>query len=189
MLMDKIDKKTIGSEAARVALVFGLISGGYVLIDPLLTQIGVPIIANGLSIVLWAAKFCGCIYLMRFFMLKLSMMYGGVGRRELIRFGTLVALFSAIITAVCCYVSIEYLFTDQYTAAFDTLWQQMGSTLDANTREGLQSMESNLAQISTISNFLWCFIYGWALSGILSGSVSSRGDVIFSDKDDDDDYI
>lgn len=187
--MDKIDNKTISGEAARVALVFGLISGGYVLIDPVLTKIGVPIIANGLSIVLWAAKFCGCIYLMRFFMRKLSMLYGGVGRRELIRFGTLVALFSAIITAVCCYVSIEYLFADQYAATFDALWQQMGSTLDANTRGSMQSMESNLAQISTISNFLWCFIYGWVLSVILSGSVSSRGDVIFSDKDDDDDYI
>lgn len=187
--MDKIDNKAISSEAGRVALIFGLISGGYVLIDPLLNRIGVPVIANGLSIVLWAAKFFGCIYLMRFFMRKLSLLYGGVGRRELLRFGTLVALFSAIITAVCCYVSIGYLFTDQYTAAFDMLWQQMGSALDSNTRGSLQNMESNLAQISTVSNFLWCFIYGWVLSVILSGSVSSSSEALFSDKDDDDDYI
>lgn len=186
--MDKIDKKTISSEAARVALVFGLISGGYVLVDPLLSGIGIPFIASSLSIILWAGKLCGCIYLMRYFMLKLSSAYDGVGRRELVRFGTLVALFSAIITAVCCYVSTEYLFAEQYTAAFDTLWQQMGSSLDSNTRASLQSMESNLPRISTMSNFIWCFVYGWILSVILAGNVSSRGDVIFSDKDDDD-YI
>lgn len=187
--MDKIDKKTISSEAARVALVFGLISGGYVLVDPVLAGIGIPFVVNALSIILWAGKLCGCIYLMRYFMLKLSSAYAGVGRRELVRFGTLVALFSAIITAVCCYVSVEYLFPERYTAAFDALGQQMGSSLDSNTRASLQQMESNLPGISTMSNFIWCFAYGWVLSVILAGNVSSRGDVFFSDKDDDDDYI
>lgn len=186
--MEKIDKSIIRSEASTAALLFGLISGGYDLLSPLIPHIQPAWLANIVSIVLWAAKFVGCIYLMKACMVRLSGKYEGVGSSELLRFGTLIALFSAIITAACSYVSLQYVYPNMLNDTLMAYQSQMGGMLDSNTRSALEQAGGQLPLISLFSNLIWCFVYGWILSRILSRNLGKED---FSDTKDnsDDDYI
>lgn len=177
--METINNKIISNEASRTALWFGLISGGFVLLSLPLSATGktaVNILVNILSL----AKLVGCIWLMRYMMQKLKSSYEGVGKRELVRYGTRIALFSAIITAAVTYVSYQYLFQGAVTTIFDNMYislQQSG--LDANTAELLNILESKYATYSTLGTLLWCFVYGWILSRILAPRIAP--DSIFED--------
>ena len=124
-------------------------------------------------------KLVGLIWLMRYLMIKLKKSYDGVAKRDLVRFGTLIALFSSIIMALITFVSYKYLFPDQIKGMMDTIYQSMGSYLDNNSRMALQVMEQSLASISTISNFIYCFLYGWILSLILAPRIAPTD--IFND--------
>ena len=180
--MEKIDSKILSSEAAKAALFFGLISGGYIFINGFLGTTNSPLLVNILSIVLWAGKLVGCIFLMRFFMKKLLASYEGVTRQNLLGYGTLIALFSAIITAACSYISVQYLFPGQITEAFNTAYEQAAGMLDSNSMAVLEGLESKMGVISLVSNLLWCFLYGWILSSIMSSSLVGKKNIF----DDDD---
>lgn len=180
--MEKIDSKILSGEAAKAALFFGLISGGYIFINGFLGTTNSPLLVNILSIVLWAGKLVCCIFLMRFFMKKLLASYEGVTRQNLLGYGTLIALFSAIITAACSYISVQYLFPGQITEAFNTAYEQTAGMLDSNSMAALESLESKMGVISLVSNLLWCFLYGWILSSIMSSSLVGKKNIF----DDDD---
>ncbi|MBP5571482.1 MAG: DUF4199 domain-containing protein [Bacteroidales bacterium] len=180
--MEKISGKIISSEAAGAALVFGAISGGFIFINNLLAGLELQILGSVLGIILWLAKFVGCILLMRFFMKKLMASYEEVGRNQLLGFGTLIALFSAIITAACSYIAVEYVFPEMTKTAFDTMYQSMGAMLDSNSMAVMEKMESHYGMISLWGNLIWCFIYGWILSAIMAGSLVRKKNIF----DDDD---
>ena len=180
--MEKISGKIISSEAAVAALFFGLISGGYIFLNNLLAGLESQILVSVLGIVVWLAKFVGCILLMRFFMKKLQASYEGVGRNQLLGYGTLIALFSAIITAACSYIAVQYVFPDITKTAFDTMYQTMGSMLDSNSVSMIEKMETHYASISLWANLIWCFVYGWLLSVILSSTLAGKKNIF----DDDD---
>lgn len=180
--MEKIDSKILSSEAAKAALFFGLISGGYMFVNGILSTAESPLLVGILSTVLWAGKFVGCILLMRFFMKKLLGSYEGVTRQNLLGYGTLIALFSAIITAACSYISVQYVFPGQITEAFNTAFEQTAGMLDSNSMAALEGLESKMGVISLVSNLIWCFVYGWLLSVIMSNSLAGKKNIF----DDDD---
>lgn len=167
--METINKKIISSEAGRTALLFGLISGGFILVNFLLAEIK---FGNVISSVLNVAKIIGCILLMKHFMVKLKGSYEGVGRKQLVRYGTLIALFSAIITAIVAYCAYQYIFPETVTAMMDGLFEQMGSMLDSNSRNALLAVEGNMASIQMASMLFYCFLYGWILSLILAPRIA-----------------
>ncbi len=164
--METIDKKIISNEAARSAIVFGLVSGAYIILSQVLMN------AQIILYILELAKFIGLILLMRYCMRSLQNRYEGVNTRSLRRYGTLIALFSAIITAVFAYVAYQHLFPDTVKTMFDEVYTQMGATLDENSRIALQWAEANFATVVTISQFIWCLFYGWVLSLILAPRIA-----------------
>lgn len=167
--METINKKIISSEAGRAALLFGLISGGFILVNFLLAGIK---FGNVISSVLNVAKIVGCILLMKYFMVKLKGSYEGVGRKQLVRYGTLIALFSAIITAIVAYCAYQYIFPETVTTMMDELFEQMGSMLDSNSRNALLAVEGNMASLQMVSMLIYCFLYGWILSLILAPRIA-----------------
>ena len=182
--MEKIDSKIIFNEADRVALLFGAISGGYIFISQALALLNTQVLGSILSVILWAGKFVGCILLMRFFMKRLMRSYEGVTRQNLLGYGTLIALFSAIITAACGYIAIQYVFPDQTKEIFDTAYQTYAGMLDSNAMASMEKIENNFGLISLISNLIWCFVYGWLLSVIMSSSLAGSGKKNIFDDDD-----
>lgn len=163
--METIDKKIISNEASRSAIPFGVISGGYIILSQVLK-------IQAVLYILDLAKFVGLILLMKYCMQNLCCRYEGVDSRSLKRYGTLIALFSAIITAVVTYVTYQHIFPDAVTAMWDEVYAQMGSSLDENSRIALQWAEANFAPVVTISQFVWCLFYGWILSLILAPRIA-----------------
>ncbi len=115
-------------------------------------------------------------------MKKLLGSYEGVTRQNLLGYGTLIALFSAIITAACSYISVQYVFPGQITEAFNTAFEQTAGMLDSNSMAALEGLESKMGVISLVSNLIWCFVYGWILSSIMSSSLVGKKNIF----DDDD---
>ncbi|MGN1226188.1 MAG: hypothetical protein ACI4TL_03015, partial [Candidatus Cryptobacteroides sp.] len=81
--MESIDKKIIVNEAAKAALIFGLISVAYLFCAFLLND---SMAGSVVMVIFRLAKLVGLIWLMRWLMIKLKNKYAGVGRKELIRY-------------------------------------------------------------------------------------------------------
>ena len=167
--METINSKIIRSESSKAALLFGLISGGYILITCLLANTSVGGIIN---YILQIGKIVGCILLMKYCMTKLKSSYEGVEKKELIKYGILIALFSAIITAIVSYCTYKYIFPDIITTAMDSIYASLQSGLDSNSLAIMQSMEQNMPSIQMIGQLVYCFLYGWILSLILAPRVA-----------------
>ena len=167
--METINSKIIRSEPSNAALLFGLISGGYILISCLIANTS---IGGIISSILQIGKIVGCILLMKYCMTKLKSSYEGVEKRELVKYGTLIALFSAIITAVVSYCAYEYIFPDIITTAMDSLYASLQSNLDSNSLALMQSMEQNMPSIQMVGQLVYCFLYGWILSLILAPRIA-----------------
>lgn len=173
--METINSKIIRSESSKAALLFGLISGGYILISCLIANTSIGSI---LSSILQIGKIVGCILLMKYCMTKLKSSYEGVEKRELVKYGTLIALFSAIITAIVSYCAYEYIFPDIITTAMDSIYSSLPD-LDSNTLALMQNMEQNMPSIQMVGQLVYCFLYGWGLSLILAPRIAPND--IFKD--------
>ena len=169
--MEKIDKTAIRNEAAVAALFFGLISGAYIIITGFM---GTGVAETMIKMVLWLAKFVGCIWLMCFLMKKLCKKYEGVTNSDTKNYGILIALFSAIIVAVVSYIASAYIFPDQLAKSMDEALAMYGSMLDSNSLSMMDEMMEKMPAISLISNFIWCFLYGTILSAIVSAKIPSK---------------
>ena len=175
--MENINKRIITNEAAKAALIFGAVSLLYMLLPFVLKETFV----NGLILnILRIVKLVGLIWLMRALMIKLKNKFAGVGRKELVRYGSFIALFSAILVACGTYIYYNILFPDAITAMMDTLLEQIGPMMDSNSMEILESMEGSIDTFETISNLIYCFLYGWVLSLILAPKICPSD--IFTEK-------
>lgn len=171
--MEDIDRSTLVNRAAIAGAVLGLVSGSYIFLNFLLNNISG--VAGGLvSSLLWIVKFVVCIYLMMFFMKKLASGYSGVGNGETFRFGLLVAAFSALITAALSYIATEFVFAQTVGDSLNALMKMFSESLDSNSMTVMEGMMSNYSVWSFFSSLIWCFVYGAALSFILSRNIPSR---------------
>lgn len=132
------------------------------------------ILVSIISTVLWMARFAGCIFIMRWYMLKLSRGYEGVTNRKTFMLGMLSALFSAILVSAYAYFNIEFIHPEQMKEAMDTIYQTYSGILDSNTMDSLKEMEGSMSTISFVSSLIYCFLYGTALSAILSSNIPSK---------------
>lgn len=184
--MESISNRDIVNRASIAGAIFGAISGSYVLISQFIANLGKLAFISSL---LALAKFGVCIWLMGFLMKKLCMDYDGVSRRDTFKFGRLTALFSALITALVSYVTLQFIFPDAIAQAMDLVFSMYGSLLDSNSMEMLEKIEGSYAEISLVSTFLWCWLYGVILSAIWSHYVPKPdpfADFRNEDKDEDD---
>ena len=73
-------------------------------------------------------------------------------------------------------------FPGQIKDAMDAFLQGYNGMLDSNSLANLEKLEGNFGIISLVSNLIWCFVYGWILSAIISSSLTSKKNIF----DDDD---
>jgi len=165
-----LEKGALLNKASIAGVIFGLISGSYIIIS--LAVSGVEGVWIGfLTSALWLAKLVGCIWLMMAFMRSLVNKYSNVDNSDTFKFGALTALFSAIITGALAYVSSEFMFPDAISGQFDQIYKVYGAMLDSNSMDMLDSITENYSTLSFFGQFIWCTIYGVALSGILSRRI------------------
>ena len=170
---DKISKKAIWDEAAKVGLIFGFISIIYMAGIQLLNNVG-PTLASILSFILWLTKFIGCIALMKYFFVRLTKKYSGVTNKDTYKYGVKIALFSALLYAGYTLLYFSVISPEAVTKIFSELRQNIGSMMDSNTFKVIESMEESYASIAFFSNLIYSFIYGLILSAILASKIPAK---------------
>ena len=176
--MEKIDSKIITSEAGIAGLLFGAVSGGYMFLPE-----------SKLGWLLSIAKLVGLIWLMRWWMLRLCQSYEGVTWQHTRRFGTLTAFFSSLITGLCFYFSATVVNPDMLSNAMNEMLSSGVLSLSPEQMDILDGFEDSFPLYGLISNIIYCFIYGWVLSSILSSRIPGRNPFAGRRRDEDLDDI
>ncbi|MCQ2183543.1 MAG: DUF4199 domain-containing protein [Bacteroidales bacterium] len=159
------DKKTIWNDAALAGLVLGAIPMAYLYLS--------GVVGSFISILLWLVKFVGCIFLLRFFMLRFSNSNPDAGNSDVFKFGMLTAFLSALLYAAFNMAYMMFISPDTIKEAFDTIMENYSSMLDSNAREELEAMIPKIPTISFFGNLVYCWLFGTVLSAIFSREIPS----------------
>ena len=160
----------------------GLALGGFTIVMMVLSQLaslikgGVAVAAIGsiFGLLVWAAKFAGCIWLMRFFMLRLVAKYDQVTNQDTRRFGVVVALLSAVLVAAFTMALMAFVTPDAFQEAMSTAMSQYGGSMDLNTQNALDALSSKMPVITFFVMFIYCWLFGIIVSAILSRNIPSN---------------
>lgn len=171
------DKNSIWNAAAVSGLVLGGISILYTLCTALLGKVTgdgrfAAVLTSLASTLLWIAKFGGCIWLMRYFMLKFSARDPEADNRRVFRFGMLTALLSALVFSAFYMAYMLFIEPDSFNEAFDML--RNSPMMDSNTLETMEQMLPMMPTYTFFGNLIYCFLFGTVLSAIFSRNIPPR---------------
>lgn len=172
-----IDKGTIWSEAAKAGLLLGAFTSAFIFINMLTSSfatasVGARFAGFILNTALWLVKFIGCLWLLRFFMLRFVSERPEATGRDSFRFGVVVALTSALIVAGASLLNIN-LSQETYQETVNTVMQSyLGAAgITDSERVAIEHMMGSLPTISFFMTLIYCFLFGVAASGIFSRSI------------------
>ena len=159
--------------AAKAGLALGLTSTAYMFVTQLISGAS-GFMTSILGFVLWAAKFTGCIVLMKFYMGKFAEAHPEVTNRDTFNFGKASAILSALVYAAASFANVAFINGDAIVEQMRMVMHQMSSMMDSNTLEMMEKYIDMLPQYPFFSTLLYCFIFGAILSFILSRNIPSR---------------
>ena len=182
-----IDFRTIWNEAAKSGLVLGIFTAVFMFTGILTAGLasggfGARLAGSLISVALWLVKFVGCLWLLRFFMLKFAVNHPELTPKSSFRFGMFTALTSAIIVAGVNLINLTVISPDSINQLIDTYM-----ALGDSDRVALERTMSKLPQISFFVTLVYCFLYGVIASKIFSMSIPPRD--IFGDTVDEQDEL
>ncbi len=168
-------KNSMLEQAGKAGLVLGGVSIAYMLLTMLTgkaAENGPAILLGLVNILLWVAKFLGCIYLMRFFILRFAANAPEADNSRAFRFGTLTALLSALIYSAFYLAYVSFIAPDTFEEALSALTDN--PMLDSNTLTAVEDMIPRMPTISFFVNLIWCWLFGTILAAIFSRNISSK---------------
>lgn len=170
--------KEMWNKASGAALAVGIIPITVALVSILFEKwTGTSTLANiakgFIAFLLWAAKFAGCIYMMRYFMENFQKSFKEVNKSDLFKFGSIIAVLSALLVASYELIDIIYLEPEKIDMVKELFNSPIYAKLDANSLDMLDKMTDHFPQITFISNFIYCSLYGVVLSAIIAGRLVS----------------
>lgn len=172
---ENLTGRILWNEAGKVGAVLGAICVTQMLLSiPISLLSGntlLVFLGSVLSFLLWIAKLVGCIWVMRYFMLKLAINYPEADNTDCRKLGTASALLSALIVAAASMANLIFISGDATQVAIAEYMGKM--PLDSNSMAAVDSMVQNLPTITFFSTLIYCFLYGWILSAILSSKIPS----------------
>ena len=168
-------RRNLWNSAGKAGLLLGLLSSVYLFINQWTTSAGISgFLGVLLNIVLWCAKFGGCIMLMMYFMKKFVAENPEADNSKTFRFGMAAALLSALIYSAVSFANVAFISADFFAEQMDTVMQAYAQFMDSNSLSQMDKMLAKMPQITFFSNLIYCFIYGTVLSVILSRNIPSR---------------
>jgi len=170
------DKKSMWNEAGLAGLVLGGVSVAYLGITALtgkasMDNVGLSFLMGGLNILLWIAKFCACIFLMKHFLKKRSANDPDADNNAIFKFGAVVALLSALVYSACYLAYFEFIAPDMFDQAISMF--KDSPMMDSNSLEAIESMMPKMPAYMFFINFFYCWGFGTVLSAILSRNIPS----------------
>lgn len=169
------DNRTIWNEAAKSGLYLGLFTAIFLVLGIVLdnfsssSSYALKITCSVISVFLWIIKVAGCLWLLRFLMLRFSFRYSGVTNQLSFRFGMLTALTSALIVAganLC-------LMTPEKVQETVDMYFSMAPISDSDRVE-MERILGYLPQISFFVNLIYCWLFGTVASRIYSSSIPPK---------------
>ena len=173
------EKNSIWESAGKAGLVLGGVSVAYMLITMLTGKLagnGPAFLLGLLNILLWLAKFCGCIFLMRYFILKFAQSDPMVDSSRAFRFGTLTALLSALIYAASYLAYASFIDPGMFVEALEVL--QDNPMIDSNTMSQIEEIMPKMPTYAFFGNLIYCWLFGTILAAIFSRSIASSNPFI-----------
>ena len=168
-------RRQLWEEAGKAGLALGLVSTAYLFLNQFLSGLQEASFLTGLlSLVLWAGKFGGCIWLMMLFMKKVIRIDTEADNSTTFRFGILAATLSAIVYSAAAFANVSFISADTIVEQTDLMIQQMAPMMDSNSLAQIDKVMEKLPQITFFSNLIYCFFYGTILSFIISRYIPSR---------------
>ena len=171
-MKETVSKKSILNLASIAGLALGAVSSAYLLITENISGwIPSTAVVSILNMLLWIAKFLGCIYLMKYFMQKLVDAYDGVNNLHTMRLGVWAASFSALVYATVSLADIMFIKPDSLDEAYNMAMSLYSNNMDSNTLKRMEEIRGSLPVIIFFLNLIYCIIYGVLLSAILSRGI------------------
>ena len=168
-------RKNLWNGAGKAGLILGMLSAAYLFINQWSAAAEMPaFVSILLNVILWAAKFGGCIMVMMIFMKKFAAENPSIDNKASFRFGTAAALLSALVYAAVSFANVAFISADFFAAQMDEVMQAYAQFMDSNTMSQMDKMLGKMPQITFFSNFIYCFIYGTVLSAILSRNIPNK---------------
>lgn len=168
-------RRNLWNTAGKAGLILGLLSSAYLFINQWATAAEMPAFLKVLlDIILWAAKFGGCIMVMMIFMKKFAAENPEADNSKTFRFGMAAAILSALIYSAVSFANIAFISADFFAEQMDTVMQAYSQFMDSNTLAQMDKMLGKMPQITFFSNLIYCFIFGTVLSAILSRNIPSK---------------
>ena len=171
----KLDGKTLWNEAARVGFVFGAFSSVCLALKMGASLTGSNFLVQAAAIILWAVEFFGCILLMKKYMLDLRDKFEGVTMLDAYHFGRRVALLSGLIlAAVDAFITMK-IPPETVENVVSELNTAVTSKLGSGYENEVGRFVDKLPLYTFIGQWLYCFLYGSLLSGIMSRYIYLQG--------------
>ena len=168
---EKLRRGILWNRAAAAGVALGAVSSAYLFITQYLSGLGTSIWISGLNLVLWGVKLLLCVWLMMHFMKRLTADYEDADNAATFRFGMITALCSALIFSAVTLANVLVINPDLIHQQIEAALKIYGSSLDSNSLNALDTVESIMPQVMFFSNLVYCFLYGTVLSAILSRSI------------------
>ncbi len=171
------EKNSFWNSAAIAGLVLGGISILYMVSGLLLGKIqnpefGVNMIVSVASFILWAAKFAGCIYLMKFFMQRFFVQNPESDNRQVRRFGRMVALLSAVVFAAFNLAYYLYIDTTSFTESIKLLAET--GLYNKAQLSLLEEMAPMMPTYAFFGQLIYCWLFGVVVSSIFARNIPPR---------------
>lgn len=170
-MKETVTSRHLWNEAARTGLVLGGVCILYTLLTSWMSTGSGGLVGGllfALQTLLWTVKFAACLFLMRYFLLRLCLQYEGVTNRTVFSYGVRIALLSALVYSA--YVLADALLMDpeKLESVFDAAAGTLPTAMDSNTQAVLEQFKQNYPQYMFFGNFIYCFLFGVVLSRIYS---------------------
>lgn len=128
-------------------------------------------ISSALGFILWAAKFTGCIMLMKYVMNKFAAANPSATNSDVFKLGTLMAMLSALVYSVVTVADQIYIFPEYYQSIYAAMIEEYAKVLPAASVDEIKELLVSAPKIAFVGTFIYCFLFGTILSLILSRNI------------------
>ena len=108
------------------------------------------------------------------YMKSFASAYEEADNRDTFRFGMITALCSALIYAAVTLANVLIINPDLIHQQIEAALKIYGSSLDSNSLNALDEVESIMPQVMFFSNLVYCYLFGTVLSAVLSRNIPPR---------------
>lgn len=178
MTTNTSERQQIWSRAARDGAVLGAVSVAAGLLATAVPAVaGAGAVASMAGVIIWAAKTAGS-----YILLKRQIASRPVSGSPF-RYGLKVVLFSSILYSAYIAADLTYISPDRIKESFDLIYSMYNGLLDSNSMQSLEAIEDRMPLYATISQFIWCYLFGTVFSSIISSGLRRKESPFGEDSD------